>query len=60
MDKRTWGTGITVEEKGLQTLATRKDRAVPGAPPQAAADQCLGLEMSRGRLQNNSRIIAAF
>lgn len=60
MDKRNWGTGITVEEKGRQTLATGKDHTVPGAPPQAGSDQCLGTEIRRGRLQYYFRIILAF
>lgn len=51
---------MAVEGKGLQLLATRRDHAVPGASPQAAADQCSGIKISRGRLKKDFRIILAF
>lgn len=60
MDKRNWGTGVTVEEKKLQSLAMGEDHTVPGAPPQAAAEHYSCTEINRGRLQKDFRIIPAF
>lgn len=60
IDKRNRGRGIMVEEKGLQSLATGRGHAVPGTPPQAAADQRLGTGISRSRLQNDFTITLSF